>query len=180
MAYEFKKISASNGLLDKLWREWDASCTEFEEDFSEYSTSSMGTLRSLAEEPEVDSRGMYGVCKEDNILAVCQLNVAMLPRYDGKVLRVRHITLAPEFDYSETKTIEDYAETLREILLGTLLMAETDMVAPHLKFHLRSPNDKEFFTNIRDYLANHDLFELVDIKGSWLYMSKNRDVSQDN
>lgn len=172
MKYEFKRISAENGQLDKLWKDWDASCASFEEDFSEYSISTMETLRSLAVEPQVESRGVYGVYKEDTILAVCQLNVAMLPRYDGKVLRVRHITLAPDFDYSDTKSIEDYADALREILLGTLSMADTDMAAPHLKFHLRSPNDKDFFTNIRDYLADHDLFKLVEIKGSWLYMSK--------
>lgn len=177
MDYKFTRISAANGLLGKLWKDWDAQCAEFGEDFSEYSTASMETLRSLAEEPEVDSRGVFGVCKDDAILAVCQLNVALLPRYDGKVLRVRHITLAPEFDYSDTKEIDDYAAVLREILFGTLMMADGAMTAPHMKFHLRSPNDREFFTNMRDYLTDHDSFELVEIKGSWLYMSRKQDAT---
>ncbi len=86
MDYQFKRISIENGLLNELWKSWDEGCSKFQEEFSDYSTDSMGTLRSLAEEPQINSRG---VCKENDILAICQLNVAHLPKYTGKVLRVR-------------------------------------------------------------------------------------------
>ncbi|MBU2867076.1 hypothetical protein [Pacificibacter marinus] len=167
----FERISRENGKWDALWKEWDLACSEYDESISEYATSSLSILHPLANDPQVASAGVFGLFQDDQILATCQLNVCGLPGYTGKVIRLRHLVLAPKFDFDESSTIEDYVQVLTEVFAGTIAQANSTMKAKHAKLHFRSPADKQFFSDIELSLKKSSAFSSVALKGSWLYVS---------
>jgi len=103
--------------------------------------------------------------------AVCQVNRALLPGYDGMVLRVRHLVLSPQLDFGD-RDIADYGRILQELLQGILALSETDMPAPYIKLHFRSPADRQFFANLRTTLQRHGVFNEIEMRGAWLYITK--------
>jgi len=112
------------------------------------------------------------VCGDSTYDAMCQLNVAFLPGYTGKVLRVRHIIHSPMFDFDEGKTVDDYVNVLADIFSGVLSASEGEMLAPHVKFHFRSPAERSFFNTLQDILSKRPIFAGVEMRGAWLYISK--------
>lgn len=46
------------------------------------------------------------------------------------------------------------------------------MQAKEIKFHLRSPQDYDFFRAVRPSLAKISRFESVEMKGAWLYITR--------
>ncbi len=168
---EFKRFSRDNGGWQALWVNWDAQCQDYLEDFSEFAPSSLSVLKALAEEPERPTAGVYGLTRGEEVLAACQLNVAFLPGYDGKVLRLRHLILSPRFDFAPDVNVEEYVEVLAKMFAGTVRLAQGDMAAKHVKLHFRSPADREFFKEFREHLSMIGAFSSVQMKGAWLYIS---------
>ncbi|UWQ11932.1 hypothetical protein K3X41_04390 [Aliiroseovarius crassostreae] len=168
---EFKRISRENGQWNTLWQQWDKECTKYGETISDYATSALSTLKPLAEDPQITSAGVYGLIDKDEIVAVCQLNVTGLPGYTGPVVRLRHLVLAPKFDFDDSTTIQEYINVLSSVFAGTINLAHSEMKADHAKLHFRSPADKEFFKNIEQSLKSNSVFSHVALKGSWLYVS---------
>lgn len=168
---EFKKISRENGLWAQLWGEWDEICLLYDESFQDYAPSSMTVLRPLAEDPETASAGVYGLIDSNKIIAVCQLNATLLPRYEGRVLRLRHLLLSPSFDFSDDINIEQYIEILSEMFTGTINCANNEMPAKHVKLHLQSPADRQFFKEIEQHLEKSAKFSSVKMQGAWLYIT---------
>lgn len=168
---ELKRISRDNELWNLLWKQWDDECTKYEENISEYATSAISTLKPLAEDPQYTSAGVFGLFDEARIEAICQLNVTLLPGYTGPVLRLRHLVLAPKFDFDDDTTIGEYIDVLSSVFAGTIDQANGDMKADHAKLHFRSPADKQFFKNIEQSLKSNAVFSDVALKGSWLYVS---------
>lgn len=167
---EFKRISRENGLWDKLWVDWDEICSTFNENFQDFAPSSLTVLKPLAESPQIGSAGVYALFDEGAPLAVCQLNVAFIKGYDNKVLRLRHLLLSPEFDFSDDVTVENYVQILSETFAGTVLCAQNEMHAKHVKLHLQSPADRQFFKEIEQHLSKSATFASIKLHGAWLYV----------
>ncbi|MCK4713153.1 MAG: hypothetical protein KAT26_09760 [Marinosulfonomonas sp.] len=167
---EFVRISRENGLWDKLWADWDKICSSFGEDFQDFAPSSLTVLRPLAESPQTASAGVFALINEGSTLAVCQLNVAFIKGYDNQVLRLRHLLLSPEYDFSDDVTVDKYVEILSEMFAGTVLCAQNELPASHVKLHLQSPADREFFKEIGQHLTKAATFSSVKMRGAWLYI----------
>lgn len=156
----------------KLVLQWEAECSDFEEDFSEYAMASLPVLGDLAIAPPRRDAAVYGLSSGNTIEAVCQANSTFLPGYTGKVLRIRHIVLSPRFDYSENIEIADYVKTLIGVFTGAVALAYQEMASEHIKFHLKSPAERAFGAAFTDALQGDTSFTEVAIKGSWIYLSK--------
>ena len=117
---------------------------------------------------------MFALKRDDGTFdAVCQANATFLPGYKGKVLRVRHMLLSPHFDFGEYP-IEQYVQVLSRMFARTVHLAKSDLPSEHVKFHLRSPADRQFFEATLDAFTDTNLFDAVAIRGSWLYLTFNR------
>jgi len=97
-------------------------------------------------------------------------NSVHIPGYQEKVLRVRHLLLSPYFDFGDYG-IEAYSKVLSRMVARTIALAMHDMPSPHVKFHLRSPGDREFFAVAAEVFRDADNFYDVAIRGAWLHMS---------
>ena len=168
----FSRVSRDNGQWSDLLNQWESECGKFEENFDEYAPATIDVLRPLAEETQIAHSGVYAFSKESDYMAMCQLNVAYLPGYPGKVLRVRHILYSPRFDFDAALAIEDYAAVLTGVFIGVLRSSDTDMLARHIKFHFRSPAEREFYSVLKEHLKDTSVFEHIDLRGAWLYITK--------
>jgi hypothetical protein len=151
---------------------WREQCETADEDFETYTQIPLTVFREITEKDR-DNTALYGLKTENGFDAICMLNHALIPGYDGPVLRVRHILLSPEFDLGD-KQITDYAKTIVSILVNVLLLSENDtnMKANHVKFHARSPADIPFFSEIGQALDGTGAYTSVHHKGSWLYITR--------
>lgn len=156
----------------QLVLDWEAECTEFEENFDDYAVASLPVLGELACSPPRRDAAVFGSKNGSKLDVVCQANSSFLPGYDGKVLRVRHIVLSPRHDFSEHVTLEDYSAALVGAFTGVLGLASGEMASNHVKFHLKSPAERAFGEAFTEALKNHAAFAKVAMKGSWIYLSK--------
>jgi hypothetical protein len=168
---EFSKATIHNGSWEALLDAWEAECNAYEENLSDYATASLPVLSDLASQTPLKNSGVFVLSHEENQLAVCQANVAFLKGYDGPVLRVRHITFSPRFDYDSDIPLSEYTEALVEVFVHAIQLALTEMPAKHVKFHLRSPTEREYAQAFSDALQGNSAFTKVAAKGSWIYLS---------
>lgn len=172
MKISFTRVSTENGYWPELIRQWEADCESYSETLEDYATASIPTLRPLAEQAQTHSSGVYALKSDDSFLGLCQLNTALLPGYDGRVLRVRHIVHSPKFDFDTNLTIDDYAAFLAGVLVGVFEVSDNEMLAPHIKFHFKSPAEKTFFAQLQTAIKKIKGVDEVALKGSWLYIKK--------
>ena len=157
---------------NKLILQWEDECSHYGENYSDFATASLPVLEHLAYSAPLRDASVYGLVQDDKYQVVCQANSTFLPGYQGKVLRVRHIGLSPRFEFSETVDLQDYTTSLIGVFTGALEVAQQDMPADHIKFHLKSPAERAFGNAFTDALEDHDAFTSVAMKGSWIYLSK--------
>lgn len=169
----FVRLSRGNASFDEMWARWSAICDVYRENFADFSPAALGELERLASEPPAAHAGVYALKGGDGeYLAVCQLNAAFLPGYEGKVLRLRHLVLNPAFEYSVEDMTSDYVRVLTEVFTGVVEVAEVGMPAEHIKIHLRSPGDRQFFNHFEVALKRSQVFASVQLQGAWLYITK--------
>ncbi len=169
---KFIRVSVQNGLWVELLNQWDESCSEFDESLNDYATGSIPVLRPLAEQAQLNSSGVFALRDGSRYLGICQLNSAHIKGYTGKVLRVRHIVHAPHYDFGSEVKLEDYAKLLSGIFKGVIDVSAIEMPSPDVKFHFRSPAERQFFVDFSTALKGHKVFDKVDMVGSWLYIKK--------
>jgi hypothetical protein len=166
-------LSDQDGSWAALKQNWRAQCQKHEEDFDWYAVGAFSVLDPLAAEGHPRA-GIYGLPDEDaDYAAICQANRTPLPGYDGQVLRVRLMVFAPKYDFGDLE-IDDYARVLVGLFSGIVELSQEDMNAKHIKFHLRSPADRQFFAALQQPLTRIPLFETVILHGSWLYVTKSQ------
>jgi len=168
----FSRISDRDGSWHELIGQWEAKCEAYGENISDYATASLPLIEDAASSSARVSYGAFAYSENDEYLAACQVNTAFLPGYKGKVLRVRHIVLSPDFDFSSDIVLEDYTNVLVGVFVGAIHLAAKDMPADHLKFHLRSPLERELGEYFTEAMAEDATFTSADIVGSWIYLSK--------
>lgn len=172
MEYHLEKLLISTGTWDLFESDWRAQCSTFGEDFDQYAIGSIPVLREMAAQSSADLAVVGLRAENGSYAAVAQVNTAYLPGYDGKVLRVRHMLMSPTHDFGEL-TIEDYATVLSRMFSRTVSLTFSEMPASHVKFHLRSPGDRQFFSSALTALKDFEFFTNVAMRGSWLYLTLN-------
>lgn len=171
MQQDFKILSVADGSWQSFRQAWADLCQQYDEEIDNFAPATMAELEKLAAEGHFRA-GVYALPNGEGFDAVCQLNCVPLPGYDGPVLRVRFMTISPEFDLGD-RTIIDYGRVLVALLFATIRVSDTgSMKARHVKLHLRSPADVQFFAAIGSGLADAGVFETVETHGSWLHISK--------
>lgn len=169
---DFVRISRENGRWLELCNQWRDQCLVHGEEWQSFEVGSLSVLRELAEGPEQKNAGVFGLLNDAGAYdAICQLNSAMLPKTTGVTLRVRMMLLSPDLDFGDY-LIEHYSQVLGKILYSAWEVSNNEMPSDHIKFHLRSPADREFFSATAPMLAEAKLFKSVQATGSWLYISK--------
>ena len=166
-------LTGENGGWQRLKEQWRAECAGYNEDFDGYAAGTFSVLEPLAlgNEPRA---GVFAFVRDGEHQAVCQANCTGLPGYVGPVLRVRFMTLSPKYDFGD-HPIEEYARVLVNLFLGAVNLSYRDpFEAQHIKFHLSSPADRPFFATLGTELGQQNLFDTVDVRGAWLYVTKHQ------
>lgn len=167
----FSLVSQQNGLWQKLVMSWKAQCIELNGDPDVYETGDMAVVKALAEGVGERNAGIYALHKSNDFYALCQLNCSYLTGYTGKVLRVRFVTLSPKYDLGEYP-VEEYVSIISDLFNGVLGVSDNYLQSDHVKFHLNSPGDRNFFMGFSERLRQSSGFVSVAFRGSWLYISK--------
>lgn len=152
--------------------QWEAQSSSYSENFADHAPASMPVLEELAVSAPLRGAGVYSYTLKGEVLAMLQANVALLPGYTGKVLRVRHIVLSPKFEFDDSIEVNDYGDALVGVFAGTIMLSMDGMIAPHVKFHLRSPAERMFGEEFTKVLQDSTVFKDCAMKGSWIYLSK--------
>ena len=158
----------------KTWQvlaeQWKYACDLMDEDFTQFA---MSTWPVLEESAGRNSRheGVFGLRLDDQFHVVCCANSVNLPGYQGRVLRIRHILMSPFYDLGDA-TIDDYSSALSKLFAGTVKLSNDVMPSPHIKFHLRSVADRQFFSYVENGFDGSDMFSSFTVRGSWLYITK--------
>lgn len=160
--------------VDGTWAEvetqWRAECQRFGDDLDEWAIDAFPVVRQQASEdhPRARALGLFG--DDGDCHAVCFVNLTPLPGYEGPVLRVRHLLVAPRYDLEDSPQ-EDYGRLLTSVFTAVVGMTYGELAARHVKFHLRSPADVAFFQAVERTLSTLPHFESVKMRGAWLYLS---------
>lgn len=172
------QLLGSDGSYARLKDGWREQCQQAEEEFRFYAQGTFLVLDELAEFPEKRS-GIFAVQRGDDLPEIiCQANCTPLPGHPEPVLRVRMVTMAPALDFGTVPgdPVTRYVENLVELFYGIVELSQghvhENMHAQEIKFHLRSPQDYDFFRAVRPTLAKISQFESVEMKGAWLYITR--------
>lgn len=168
-----KRLSHKDGSWQKVQDQWAKQCRDHDEDFESYMPV---TLPTLAEQIDICQgqkwTGVFGYQDGGGEFeAVCWLNGAYLPKFSGRVLRVRHLTLSPKYDFG-AYTADLYAKLLTDVFESVLDVSNSTLECPHLKFHFRSPADLALFREFATDLNKSSRFSKVEMTGSWLFVNK--------
>lgn len=168
-----KRFSHMDSSWGDLLDDWTRQCHNFGEDFSSYMPTTLPLLAEQIEDCVNDKwSGVYGIQnKDEEYEAICFLNGAFIPKYTGRVLRVRHLILAPKYDFGDYSA-DDYARLLSMVFEEVLKESDSNLECPHVKIHFRSPADVAIFRDFGHHLNKTDSFSSVKMVGSWLLVSK--------
>lgn len=166
---EFVRLLEETGTWAEFEADWRRQCEANNEEFENYAEATFAVLREIIVDQHKDA-GVYALRTGGKFVAMAQLNRAMLPGYDGYVLRVRHLTICPDIDLG-SGTENPYPRVLVDTLFAVVNVARHGMHARHIKFHLRSPADVSFFSALGDGLADGNVFESISTKGMWLHVT---------
>lgn len=173
---ELVRLCVADGSWVVFRDQWVAECAKFEEGFEDYATASIPVLEALAAENPVNA-GVYALRYEDGQFhAVLQANSTLLPGYGmDRVLRIRHLLVSPRYDFGDMP-IEDYSRVLTRTFARVVALSVHEMPSPHIKMHLRSPADVQFFREVGSFLGDMGIFTSVQMRGAWLYLTKSPDM----
>lgn len=168
-----KRLSHHDGSWTELQDKWARQCHDFDEDFVSYVPTAIPMLGEQIEACASDKwSGVYAVTDEHGEYeAICFLNGAFIPKFTGRVLRVRHLILAPKYDFGDYSE-DQYAKLLANVFDSVLEISDSNLSCPHVKVHFRSPADVAIFRDFATKLDKLSHFLSVKMVGSWLFVSK--------
>ncbi|RWF51801.1 MAG: hypothetical protein EOS50_27010 [Mesorhizobium sp.] len=169
---KFVRLLEEDDTWSAFEADWRAQCEKLEEDFDGYAEATFSVVRDLIH-AEKKKAGVFALQMNGSYVAMVQVNKAGLPKYDSPVLRVRFMTLSPEFDLRD-KSMAEYGGVLGSLLGQVLRLAYMDkeLSCMHIKFHLRSQADQQFFATVGKGLQDRDIFESIQTRGAWLYITR--------
>lgn len=167
------KLYLNDGTWDALVDDWGRICQSYDEDFENYMTVSIPTLKQQCIECENERwSGSYSLKNnEGQHIAVAFLNAAHIKGFNGRVLRVRHLSMSPLYDFGEYDE-GTYAKTLSEIVMKIVEMSDSDLESPNIKIHFRSPADVRLFRIFAEKMNEFEHFSTIKMVGSWLHIVK--------
>lgn len=167
------QIKKDDGSWDNLVVEWKAQCENFDEEYDQFAMASLPILADCAGSVDI-SEGVFALQENSKTRAICRANSVHIPGYAGKVLRIRHILMSPEVDFGDA-SIEEYARVLSKLFVGAVKISVVALPSPHIKFHLPSVADRQFFSYVENSISGTQsvrLFKSFKVRGSWLYITK--------
>ena len=166
---KFRQVTAEDGSWDDLCRQWDGKCREHGGTIEDFGPIDIFT--DLVQRNKKDA-GVFAVVDDHGeYLAACQLNVTPLPGFPKPVLRVRHITICPRYDFEDV-SVEEYGKVLATTFVGITFASKEPYASTRIHIHLKSPADRQFFALAGQGLEKHGLFKSAVAKGMWLYLEK--------
>lgn len=171
MSAEFVRIGTGEHTWDALVESWRVETEALGEIFDELEQLQSDILLPLVQKNDPKA-AVFSVYEDGKYISVCQLNTVGLPGYDGPVMRMRHLTFAPSIDLGEAG-LEPYIDGLIETFWQVVRLCHEDgkMKASYMNFHLPSPADRHYFTIASKSFIKHKLFDAIDSKGAWLYIT---------
>ena len=164
------QLGDHNGSWSALKDAWKAQCESAGEDFSIFAQGTFMVLDQLAAKPE-QRAGIYAVLNAEGVPnVICQVNCTALPQHPEPIIRVRMVTVCPDMDFG-ILGIDQYIDMMIDLFSGILELSET-MATNEVKFHLKSPEDFNFFKGLEGPLSKLERFEKVEMHGAWLYVTK--------
>lgn len=150
----------------KLKSQWETESASLREDFSTFAVGTFSALDPLAFKDARES-GLFGLRHEDSFVAFCQVSRLLVKKYTSPMLRARFVTVSPKFDFG-VASLEEYANVLVQIFSGVVWLARSQLPASHLRFHLRSPADAQYFAGLQACSIEQNPFREFGIRGSWV------------
>lgn len=176
--YFVQSLLTRDGTWQAMQDDWRQQCETVGEPFEDYAPDVTQILAQIADERvEQTQLTRTSVCafREGEAgphWAIAMLNwVRMLPGTDAPTLRVRHLTVSPRLDFGE-EPLEKYAEVLIGAVSGVIHLSNNIFEARNLRFHLRSPEDINFFRALGSMLVDTPFIDTVETRGAWLYMTR--------
>ena len=167
-----KKLLSADGSWAELTKQWSAQCHKFDEDFASYIPDTISLLQDLVDQTvNKATDGVFAFVQEDIYQGICFVNGAFIPGFAERVLRVRHVILAPENDFGEFDE-EKYARRLGSFFEAILAVSDSVIHCKHVKIHFRSPADVAIFQKFSANLSQFEQFSSVQMKGAWLMITK--------
>lgn len=167
---EVVRLLESDGTLAAFDADWKSQCAEVGEDCDSFGQGTVPMIRRFA---STDNNKEWAVAVVDGdrfLAAACFIRAIQKP-FSGPVLRIRELTVCPLLDYGNLDEIF-YGNTLVSVLQGAIKLSERNLQAQHIKLHLRSPADAEFFREFREKLDSAGAFASTAAHGAWLIFSK--------
>jgi len=167
---QFTRLLDADGTWSSFQSDWTAQCVEADDTFDDYAPASLGAIRQLALAAD-PSQWALALRDETRFLAVAMGICTFQKGFSGKVLRIREVTVCPLLDYGILPE-EQYVDTLVGMLNAAVKLSESELVANHIKMHLRSPSDRLFFRAVGNVLDSKGVFASSETHGAWLTFTK--------
>lgn len=167
---EIVRLQTSDGSLAHFEKDWAEQCAAVGDEVETFGVATLAPIRGFA---EANSDNQWAIAIKDGgrfMAAACAIRAMQKP-FNGWVLRIREVTVCPLLDYGNLDE-NAYVDTLIAILNGALKLSESDLVAEHIKLHLRSPADAVFFRAFGNTLDSKGVFAATEAHGAWLTISK--------
>lgn len=159
-------LSESDKSWQSLQAQWRGESADLKDDFSTFAVGTFGALNPIAQE-DVTKSGLYGLHDGKSFKAFCQVTRLLMKGYDSPVLRARFATVSPKFDLG-THNMADYVQVLTHLFSGIVWLARSRMPAKHVRFHLRSPADAQYFFGLASTSLEGNPFSKFEIRGAWI------------
>jgi hypothetical protein len=169
---EIRRLRSADSSWDNFKADWSTQCQIVGDNFQSYGAAPISMIRECAEkDSETEwAIGLYDKKQKQFFAAACAILATQKP-YIGKVLRIREVVVCPLLDYGELSETQ-YGETLIDLLFGAVKLSESELVAKHIKMHLRSPADSRFFAAVGKSLDSKGVFAATEAHGAWLSFTK--------
>lgn len=163
-------LTKDDGSWQSLYEQWRNQCDK--DEFEIYCEGTFSFLEKLIESPEPKADVLCAGAG-DTPSIICQVNTARTKGYVGAVLRVRHLVTSPHYDLDDIP-ISEYAKTLVDLFFKVYDLSNKSGTykAKHIKFHLRSPSEQDFFATLGEGLSRTEHIKEVRLQGAWLYVTK--------
>lgn len=158
-------VSDSSHSWRNIKEQWKHEAETAGEDFSTFAIGTFAALDPLAAQ-DASKAGLFALYDGEKAHAICQVNRLLIKKYAKPVLRARFATVSPLYDFGMLD-VSGYAEILVGLFSGVIWLSRNTLSADHIRFHLRSPGDAQFFAALR-MTTPLSPFSQFEIRGAWV------------
>lgn len=164
-----RRLSTADGTFDQLIEQWEAECSEFDEQLAGYATPHIDHARRICSEDPPDNRyGIYALEADGRFTCLMHANIARLPGTTGLTLRLLWVLLAPRFDFGEFDA-QSFAQLAAGLLHGAIDNAR-QVGATAIKLQLTGVGDHTYFRGVAAGVGA-ETGMVLKVQGNWLHIS---------